>query len=357
MIVAIGISSKLSAHPAFQIDPIDLKVSSYLLQPREYHLKGLVDLRTDLSPVAFIVPSIDSGGQLETVDLKGGAIQALETFMFKSLPRNTSLRPIIVKVKDCKIIESLADPQRGVVEGQVFLDFSFELERGEDLVHLLDFQGGISYKRGVRQFSVIEPILRRSLNNALNYFNDWINREAGQNDKLAKGVVINIQDYRENHDNDTVFYDPQRPLEWTDFKGRPRYGQFQASIFASISYEGERRIEEGQVYVDLIFKTYMLKSSSWVRGANSSYGLNHEQRHFDIAKIVMERLKDKLEKMDLQAHNYDRIVSFHYLEAYREMNRMQEQYDKVTSHGMNASAQEKWDQIIDDSLRSFGVLD
>ncbi len=340
-----------------QIEPIDLKVYSRLLVPTEYHIKGLIDERTDRSPVAFLVPSINSGSQLETVDLKGGAMGALESFVFNSLPRDPSLRPVIIKIKDCKMVETLTDRYRGVVEGQVHLDFSFELERGDDLVHLLDFQGGISYKRGVRQFSVIEPVLRRSLNNALKYFNDWIEREAGKNDKLASGVVINISDYREDHDDDTVFYDPQRPLKWADFTGRPRFGNFAASIFASIAYEGDSRIEDGLVYVDIVLKTYMLKPSSWVRGANNSYGLNHEQRHFDIAKIIMERLRVKLEEMELQAHNYDRTVSFHYLEAYREMNRMQEQYDRETAHGMNNSAQQNWNSRIDEELRAFGVVD
>jgi hypothetical protein len=340
-----------------QIEPIDLKVFSRLLVPNEYHIKGLIDERTDRSPVAFLVPSIDSGSQLETVDLKGGAMDALESFVFNSLPRDPSLRPVIIKIKDCKMVETLTDRYRGIVEGQVHLDFSFELERGDDLVHLLDFQGGVSYKRGVRQFSVIEPVLRRSLNNALKYFDDWIEREAGKNDKLASGVVVKITDYRENHDDDTVFYDPQRPLKWSDFTGRPRFGNFAASIFASIAYEGDSRIEDGKVHVDIVLKTYMLKSSSWVRGANNSYGLNHEQRHFDIAKLIMERLRNKLEGLDLQAHNYDRSVSFHYLEAYREMNRMQEQYDRETAHGMNRSAQEKWNRLIDEELRTFGVID
>ena len=71
----------------------------------------------------------------------------------------------------------------------------------------------------------------------------------------------------------------------------------------------------------------------------------------------MERLRVKLEELDLQAHNYDRAVSFHYLEAYREMNRMQEQYDRETAHGMNKSVQEKWNRLIDEELRVFGVID
>ncbi|SHM62897.1 hypothetical protein SAMN04488057_102388 [Cyclobacterium lianum] len=337
------------------IDPISLRVFSQLFVPGEFHIKGVIDDRTDRSPVAFLVASLSSGSQLETVDLEGGAISALQKYIFGALPRDQRLRPVVIRIRDMKIIEVLADARRGLVEGEVYLDFSFELDRGDELIHLLDFQGGVSYKRGVRQFSVIEPVLRKSINNSLTYFNDWMERESTEDIKLAREVKINIRDYREDNRDDTVFYNPQRPLTWKDFTGRPRFNNFAASIFASISYEGNSWIEEGEVIVDLVFKTYMLKSSSWVRGTNNSYGLNHEQRHFDIAKIIVERLKEKVETLDLQPHNYDRKVSFHYLEAYREMNELQERYDRETAHGMNSRAQESWDTWIDEELAAFGV--
>lgn len=337
------------------IDPISLRVFSELFEPKEFHIKGVIDDRTDRSPVAFLVRNISSGSQLETVDLEGGAIPAVEKYVFGALPRDQSLRPVVIRIRDMKIIEVLTDSKSGLVEGEVYLDFSFELEREDELVHLLDFQGGVSYKRGVRQFSVIEPVLRKSINNSLNYFNDWMEREATQDIKLAGDVTIKIRDYREDNQDDTVFYNPKRPLTWEDFTGRPRFNNYAASIFASISYEGNSWIEEGEVIVDLVFKTYMLKSSSWVKGTNNSYGLNHEQRHFDIARIIMERLKEKVSNMDLQPHNYDRKVSFHYLEAYREMNKMQEQYDRETAHGLNARAQERWNQLIDEELAGYGI--
>ncbi len=339
------------------IDPIALRTIPLSFTPNEFYFHKVIDVRSDRSPVAFLVPSSNpSGTNLALVDLKGGTLPAIEAFVTGSLSRNMSLRPVVIKIKDCKIVEKLVDSGRGVIEGEVFLDFGFHLKRGDDLVHLLDFQGGMSYKRTVRQLSVIEPIFRKSLGNALKYFHDWMEKEAGKNEKLAHSVKVMISDYRVDLQDDTVFYDPERPLAWTDFKGRPRMGNFAASIFASIAYEGDSRLVDGAVEIDLFFKTYMLKSSSWVRGTNNAYGLNHEQRHFDIAQLITERLKIKLSKMTLLPHNFDRVVSFEFLEAYREMNRLQEDYDRETSHGMNNAAQLRWDVRIDDELREFGVI-
>nr|MBI1232205.1 hypothetical protein [Cytophagales bacterium] len=327
------------------------------LVPSEYYYNAVLDRRTDRSPVAFLVPiSNPQGTNLELVDLKGGLLPAIQTFVNGSLTRNMSLRPIVITITDCKIVEKLIDNQRGVIAGEVFLDFGFHLKRGDELVHLLDFKGGMSYKRSLHQISVIEPVFRRSLGNALRYFHEWIEKEAGQNEKLAHSVTVNLVDHRINADDDTVFYDPHRLLTWEDFKGRPRFGNFAASIFASIAYEGDSRLVDGEVQIDLRFKTYMLKRSSWVRGTNNAYGLNHEQRHFDIAQIITERLKAKLDTMTLLPHNFDRVVSFEFLEAYREMNALQEAYDRETAHGMNANAQARWDARIDEELKGYGVI-
>jgi hypothetical protein len=37
------------------------------------------------------------------------------------------------------------------------------------------------------------------------------------------------------------------------------------------------------------------------------------------------------------------------------MNRLQEQYDNETQHGLDHSVQEKWNQRIDEELRAFLV--
>ncbi|MCC5936088.1 MAG: hypothetical protein JJU34_02290 [Lunatimonas sp.] len=325
--------------------------------PSQYFFTKVEDKRSDRTPVAFLVSSASAGANLNLVDLRGGTMGGLEAFVFGAVPRNPSLRPISVHIRDCKIVEKLADSSRGVIEGDVYLDFGYFLQRNGEPVHLLDFQGGMSYKRRVGQVAVIEPIFRKSLVNALTYFHNWVEREAGTNEKLADRVSVSMRDYRVDNRDDTVFYDPKRPLSWSDFKGRPRMGNFAASIFASIAYEGDTKLVDGEVQIDLMFKTYMLKNSSWVRPGNNDYGLNHEQRHFDIAQIITERLKRRLGTMDLLPHNFDRVVSFEFLESYREMNRLQEQYDRETSHGMDRAAQERWNAIIDDELRSFGVMD
>jgi hypothetical protein len=57
-----------------------------------------------------------------------------------------------------------------------------------------------------------------------------------------------------------------------------------------------------------------------------------------------------LKTTNLDLHFYQARINEAYLDAYREMNRLQEFYDKQTQNGINTTEQEKWNQLIDKAL-------
>jgi hypothetical protein len=100
----------------------------------------------------------------------------------------------------------------------------------------------------------------------------------------------------------------------------------------------------------------MLPDYSWVKDhARDAYSLNHEQRHFDIAKLVAEQFKQQVHPDSLTAEDHKSILHWKYLDAYREMNRLQEQYDDETGHGTNATEQARWNRYIDRALSQFAI--
>jgi hypothetical protein len=286
------------------------------------------------------------------VDLEGGGLTAIRQYFKQSLKRNTSLRPVTIRLKECLVTESEAD--KGRIAGKVDVFMSFEWQRDGETVHLIDYKGGAQYNRSVNQLAAVERVLRQSLVSAVRYFDTWINQEADGNEKLAREIKVTFTDFMRNTERDTVFYSPDRPLVWDDFRDKPRAGRFAASVFPSFAYEGQSKVSKGVIHVNLTLKVYVLKNSSWVRdNARDPYGLNHEQRHFDIVKLVAERFKQKVQPDSLTLEDYNSIIQYQYLESYREMNRLQEQYDGETGHGLNQAAQERWNQRIDAELRSF----
>ena len=54
----------------------------------------------------------------------------------------------------------------------------------------------------------------------------------------------------------------------------------------------------------------------------------------------------------IPANNFDGPINEDYLEAYREMSKLQKQYDNETSHGANQAAQQHWNERIDKELKT-----
>ena len=339
-------------------DDLVLRAEKQLFIPKEFYIANVVDERADKKAVAYLVPAPVAGttpGAAGPVDLQGGGLAAVKQFVRQSLPQNTKLRPVLVRLKELKVTEKPG--AAGRVAGTVAVVMAFELQQEEETVPLLEYRGGARYERPAHKNEVTEPALQKSLEEALRYLNTWMDREVSTNEKLAKGIKVTFTDYTGSADQDTVFYTTKRPLNWNDFKANPtRASRFSATVFPSFAYEGDSEVKDGIIHLNLTMKVYVLKSSSWVKeGAKDAYGLNHEQRHFDIVKLVAERFKQKIKPDDLSLADYNSNIQYHFIESYREMNQLQDQYDSETQHGINKVAQEQWNQRLEKELKEFGI--
>jgi hypothetical protein len=314
--------------------------------PAGYHFAGATDERENRGPIGKILTQ----GRSVPALFQDSPEYALETFAKKSVQKDQNQRPVYIRLVDLEISER--ENENGIVEGQVNLHFAFDLLRNDVFSHLVDYQGGVSYRRSGHRTDLVEPALRRAVSAGLKYFNDWMQKEAFRNIKLVEHLQLKIQDYPVKESGDTVFYASDRPLAWDDFKDKPRIGSpYAAAIFPSFALEGDSELIDGQVHLQMDLKVYMLKDASWVAAdAKDVYGLNHEQRHFDLVKIVAERFRKRLLEMDLDPEDYNSEINYQYLEAYREMNRIQAAYDEATAHGRNKNAQARWNRLIDEII-------
>ena len=127
-------------------------------------------------------------------------------------------------------------------------------------------------------------------------------------------------------------------------------------MFPGFAYQGRPQVVNGVVALDVRLKIFVVRSSSWVApGQQNPINLNHEQRHFDIVRLVAERFRRKATPDSLTVRDYQSILGWQYLKSFTEMNRLQDQYDLETHHGQNAATQDRWNQRIDAELRGYGV--
>jgi hypothetical protein len=331
--------------------PIVLNNEQLPVLPKEFYITSITDDRDDRSAIAWLLPSGKPAGTIAKypVDLKGGTLTAVKQFINFTWPPNKALRRVTMRIKKFRLDESTSPG--GNVEGKVSVTLSFSLQKDEGSIRLIDYTGSAGYNRPAEQQVDVEPVLRHALEHGLNYFNTWINREADTNIKLAKSVRLIFTDYTEQPEGDTIYYSAKRPLQWDDFRAKPEGGKYEAQVFPSIGYNEEVEVVKSVINVHLNIKAYVPKSACWVRdGSRNAYSLNHEQRHFDIVKIIAERFKKNLKTEQFTVDNYDGPVGAVYLESFHEMNVMQDQYDAETGHGTNLYAQQQWNEKIDKEL-------
>ena len=339
--------------PLLQLQPALLPVV-----PQEFYVARVLDARADRTAVAALLlpPAGGKPGLLvkQPVDFQNGMLPAFRDFVQQRIPHNVALRPITIELTECRVTETAAPG--GAVEGRVTVAMRFSWTREGQLLHLTDYRGAARYGRPAARPDAVAPVLQQALTEALLYFNAWINRQVTTNEKLATGLAVSFADYAGPAEADTVFYSLTRPLIWADFTAAPRTGDYAAAVFPSFSYAGRPEIVAGRLHLYLTFKVFVVRSSSWVGpGQRTPYNLNHEQRHFDLVQLVVERYKRRVPADSLTLTDYNSQLQYQYIESYREMNRVQEQYDAETQHGRDAAAQQRWNQRIDAELRRYGV--
>ncbi|MDB4903171.1 MAG: hypothetical protein JWQ63_2452 [Mucilaginibacter sp.] len=351
--VFLGVKSR-----AQQKTEIVLQDEHLPITPKEFYVANVIDERANRAAIAWILPAGNTASTQRKafpVDLQGGSLTAIKQFIDHNLPRNTALHPVIISIKKFTTTETAL--AGGRVEGHISLIMSFYLKSNEydTLIggqHLADYNGSAVYNRNTGPPQDIEPTVRHMLGNGLIYLNNWMNQQANNNIKLAKSVKVTFTDFLAKPEGDTIYYSFKRLLTWDDFKSKVASSSYDAQVFPTIGYDEHTEVINGVINIKMIIKVSLPKSACWVKSSSrSDYTLNHEQRHFDIAKIAADHFKQKLKSEVLPLDNYDGQINMDYLDAYREMDDLQRQYDTETRHGSDHSEQQRWNEKIDEELK------
>lgn len=164
-----------------------------------------------------------------------------------------------------------------------------------------------------------------------------------------------MENKKTNSTNDTIYYDFNHRLAWTDFKGTPDPNHFGGAVTASgFAFDSRMNFDGGNIYLDIEVYTFFSKSDSWKKPQiNSDYHLLHEQHHFDITRLGAEKLVNELAKANFTKGNYNALLNSIFEKAYKENSDVQHQYDKETMHSIDTSKQEEWNNKIAASIKKL----
>jgi hypothetical protein len=288
----------------------------------------------------------------KVVKINNPADRYFTDLLQKNTSSNASLDTVSLVIKNLQLTERKSN---GTVKGEILLTISYLSKESYGEVFLVSKTSKALYHRtfGSATPDNFEKLIAKAFGDNLKYFSDWKNLNLSYHEAFVTSSEIIIRPPYSLNVNDTIYHG-SRLINWDDFKREPhRSNRYDAAIFSNIAFDLEMKIENQILKAYFTPKVYMVQGMSWVRNANlGNYSLEHERLHFDIAKIAMNRYVKRVEQIkELTPEDLQSRIQYEYLEAYREMNRLQEMYDDETGHGVNQTTQTSWQNKIADMLK------
>jgi hypothetical protein len=149
-----------------------------------------------------------------------------------------------------------------------------------------------------------------------------------------------------------IFYHEKPVISWSDFKPVSSMdGPESAHIHYAINYEVE--FDEGNLKIEI--KCYMIKEkSNVIKGEETDYLLNHEQKHFDLQEVFARKIRKRyLEKTDYIFDNLQKDLNDIFNDEISKSHELQALYDAETDHSINVEKQNEWNAKISNWLKEL----
>ncbi len=151
---------------------------------------------------------------------------------------------------------------------------------------------------------------------------------------------------------DTILYKPNNKLIWSDFKAAPILtSESVANSSVGFKYAAAIVQTDNSISVTVFVSTFFVKTKSWKKqNSATSYILQHEQRHFDIARYGVQLFANAIAGKKMDIKNFNKILQTTYAETWQNYLKLQNQYDTETNHSINKTQQELWNTKINNYL-------
>jgi hypothetical protein len=152
---------------------------------------------------------------------------------------------------------------------------------------------------------------------------------------------------------DTILYKPQNRLIWADFKAQPKTNEVSvANSSVGFKYDASIAQNNDNITVTVYVSAFFIKTKSWKKEASANgYILQHEQRHFDLARYGSQLFANEIATKKMDINNFNETLQNAYTIAWKQYIGLQQQYDKESNHSINEAQQNQWNEKIDSYLK------
>lgn len=168
---------------------------------------------------------------------------------------------------------------------------------------------------------------------------------------LVFGFLV-LMNFHSEQDYETISWNADKRLSWSDFNGEAPHNARAAAITASgITYQFSTSGIRDNMEVDFEISTHFYPNKSWYQPELcDDVILGHEQLHFDISELYARKMRKRLANTKF-TQNVKAEVKSIYREILKELDDFQNTYDDETNFSRNLEQQLIWNEKIEDALK------
>lgn len=316
------------------------------LQFVSFHISAIKDDRPDTSKIGILHTGL-TGKKNTTLKLYPGAQKAVTDFIKANYKQDTATTAIELHIININVAHS----RNGLKN---HLDVSFGIAYYIAGEKITDYNGEGSSDGAGDPAKPIEELLRKTLQNGLQGFDAWWQKNK-QSYLATKGapttIIVEPVLPKSIPDTDIILYNPGQPLKHDDFTGEPDdLSGASAVTHSGIQIRLSSLTKDGTAKVQVQILPYFDKNNSWFRkSSRNAKTLLHEQKHFDITALKACELMQTIKKFTFTA-DYARELETLHKQNEKDWDLLQRTYDTETNHGQTNSAQQKWNQKLQEQL-------
>lgn len=292
--------------------------------------------------------------KMQPIFTKKNIQESIALFISKKYSQTNSSPKINLRIEETFIKEKFKT--KTLITGELYLKISFYSDFQNQEKQICSSYSTIKYERSHNNLNVdiLTKDYQKLIVNCLSYLSNYLKVNKQFLENFSTDSQVLIKPYFKKNSLDTIYYGTKN-LTWQDFKAKPNYqSKYGATIFPSIAIDTKIGVRDHQIIAEITPKVYMVPNMSWVLDkAKTDEALKHEQVHFDITKIVMDRLIEKFKLLKASSiDDLQSMINYEYLESYKEMNRLQNAYDTETNHSLIKHKQMEWEQKVEKWLQN-----
>ena len=328
---------------------LDLKSEQWNLKNTSFSISDILDERKDKSNAGKVL----SSNKLIVAEFRNSAEIDLKNLIDASIEKDTSATSITLSLERFDLKET-----GSISNHKLKLDFSIKFYRFINNKRYFIYESNGKPEMNIQgnYSNAPEKIISSTIKNIIVGFQSCINANSDF-PLLAKTVRVvfkNENDERKNIKGDTIIWNENNKLKWTDFKGSSGLSSFMAQSNCIFSYRAEPKMKNGIMELNIRLNASFDRNHSWViAGHQKDTLLAHEQLHFDICELNIRHLRKRILDLTLNPMEFDVQINSLFSEVWSENQNQQQNYDDETGHGIISDKQLFWQAKIKEELKNI----